>query len=124
MIFGVGIDNIEVKRIKKQIDDSAKFKEKIFTTKEIEYCESKKNYAESFAARFAAKEAFLKAIGTGWSDGLQFIDVEILNDKKGNPQINLQGKAKQIILDNEINNIQVSITHLKEIASAIIILEK
>jgi holo-[acyl-carrier protein] synthase len=124
MIFGVGIDNIEVKRIKKQIDDSTKFKEKIFTTKEIEYCESKKNYAESFAARFAAKEAFLKAIGTGWSNGLQFKDIEILNDKKGKPIIHLQGKAKQIILDNEINNIQVSLSHLKEIATAIIILEK
>ncbi|MCK5052432.1 MAG: 4'-phosphopantetheinyl transferase superfamily protein, partial [Candidatus Cloacimonetes bacterium] len=57
MIFGVGIDNIEVERIKKQIDGSTKFKEKIFTSKEIEYCESKTNYAESFAARFAAKEA-------------------------------------------------------------------
>ena len=124
MIFGVGIDNIEVKRIKKQIDSSSKFKEKIFTAKEIEYCESKKNYAESFAARFAAKEAFLKAIGTGWSEGLQFTDIEILNNKKGKPMVHLQGKAKQIILDNEINNIQVSITHLKEIASAIIILEK
>ena len=85
MIFGVGIDNIEVKRIKKQIDDSTKFKEKIFTVKEIEYCESKKNYAESFAARFAAKEAFLKAIGTGWSNGLQFTDIEILNDENGKP---------------------------------------
>lgn len=124
MIFGVGIDNIEVKRIKKQIDESAKFKEKIFTTKEIEYCESKKNYAESFAARFAAKEAFLKAIGTGWSDGLQFTDIEILNDEKGKPIVYLQGEAKQIILDNEVFNIQVSLTHLKEIASAIIILEK
>lgn len=124
MIFGVGIDNIEVKRIKKQIDGSSKFKEKIFTAKEIEYCESKKNYAESFAARFAAKEAFLKAIGTGWSDGLQFKDIEILNDERGKPMVHLQGKAKQIILDNEINNIQVSITHLKKIASAIIIIEK
>ena len=124
MIFGVGIDSIEVKRIKKQIDCSNKFKEKVFTAKEIEYCESKKNYAESYAARFAAKEAFLKAIGTGWSDGLQFKDIEILNDEKGRPKVYLHGKAKQIILDNELNNIQVSLSHLKEIASAIIILEK
>ena len=124
MIFGIGIDNIEVERIKKQIDGSTKFKEKIFTMNEIDYCESKKNYAESFAARFAAKEAFLKAIGTGWSDGLKFNDIEILNDMKGKPMIHLQGKAKQVILDNEISNIQVSLTHLKEIASAIIIIEK
>ena len=124
MIFGVGIDNIEVARIKKQIDGKTKFKEKIFTLKEIEYCESKKNYAESFAARFAAKEAFLKAIGTGWSNGLQFRDIEVLNDEKGKPKVYLQGEAKQLILDYEISNIQVSLTHIKEIASAIIILEK
>ena len=97
MIFGIGIDNIEVKRIKKQIDGSTKFKEKIFTAEEIEYCESKKNYAESFAVRFAAKEAFLKAIGTGWAEGLQFIDIEILNGEKGKPEIHLHGKAKQIV---------------------------
>ncbi len=124
MIFGVGIDNIEVKRIKKQIDDSTKFKEKIFTVKEIEYCESKKNYAESFAARFAAKEAFLKAIGTGWSNGLQFTDIEILNDENGKPKIYLQGKAKQIIQKNNLENINISMSHLKEIASAIVIIEK
>lgn len=124
MIFGIGIDNIEVERIKKQIDGSNRFKEKIFTAKEIEYCESKKNYAESFAVRFAAKEAFLKAIGTGWSNGLQFKDIEILNDNKGKPIIYLQGKAKQIILDNELGNIHISLSHLKEIATAIIIIEK
>ncbi|MCD6176388.1 MAG: holo-ACP synthase [Candidatus Cloacimonetes bacterium] len=124
MIFGIGIDNIEVVRIKKQINDSVKFKEKIFTAKEIEYCESKKNYTESFAARFAAKEAFLKAIGTGWSNGIQFKDIEILNDKKGKPVIYLHGKAKQIKLDKELGNIQVSLSHLKEIATAIIIIEK
>ena len=124
MIFGVGIDNIEVERIKKQINSSTKFKEKIFTAKEIEYCESKKNYAENFAARFAAKEAFLKAIGTGWGEGLQFQDIEVLNDKKGKPQIYLHEKAKQIILDNKLTKIHVSLSHLKEIASAIIIIEK
>jgi len=124
MIFGIGIDNIEVVRIKKQINDSIKFKDKIFTAKEIKYCESKKNYAESYAVRFAAKEAFLKAIGTGWSNGIQFKDIEILNDKKGKPVVYLHGKAKQIKLDKELGNIQVSLSHLKEIATAIIIVEK
>ncbi len=124
MIYGIGIDNIEVKRIKHQIDGNNKFKEKIFTLNEIEYCESKKNYAESFAARFAAKEAFLKAIGTGWSEGLQFTDIEILNDEKGRPKVYLRGKAKQIMLDNDLNNIQVSLSHTKEMATAIVIIEK
>ncbi|MDA3814468.1 MAG: holo-ACP synthase [Candidatus Cloacimonetes bacterium] len=124
MIFGVGIDDIEVKRIKKQIDGSTKFKEKIFTAKEIEYCESKNNYAESFAARFAAKEAFLKAVGTGWSEGLQFKDIEILNDEKGKPMVHLYGKAKQIIVDIKLGYIHVSLSHLKDVASAIIIIEE
>lgn len=124
MIIGIGIDNIEVKRIKKQIDGSTRFKEKIFTLNEIEYCESKKNYAESFAVRFAAKEAFLKAIGTGWGEGLQFQDIEILNDEKGKPEIHLQGKAKQVIQKNKLTNIQVSLSHIKKIATAIVIIEK
>ncbi|MDP8269666.1 MAG: holo-ACP synthase [Candidatus Tenebribacter davisii] len=123
MIFGIGIDNIEVKRIKKQIDDSVKFKDKIYTLDEIKYCESKRNYAESFAVRFAAKEAFLKAIGTGWSDGLQFNDIEILNDKNGKPKVHLYGKAKQLMVDNDFCNIQISMSHLTEIATAIVIIE-
>ncbi|MDO9577043.1 MAG: holo-ACP synthase [Candidatus Cloacimonadales bacterium] len=124
MIAGVGIDNIEVERIKKQIDGTTKFKENIFTEAEIKYCESKTNYAESFAVRFAAKEAFLKALGTGWRDGLQFKDIEILNDELGKPKAYLHGKAKQIIMDNKLMNIQVSLSHIKKIATAIVIIEK
>ncbi len=93
MIFGVGIDNIEVSRVKKQIDGTTKFKEKIFTSKEIQYCESKKSYAESFAARFAAKEAFFKAIGTGWRGGMQFKEIEIINNDLGKPDILISGKT-------------------------------
>jgi holo-[acyl-carrier protein] synthase len=123
MIFGIGIDNIEVERVKKQLDNNS-FKEKIFSEREIEYCMSKKNYAESFAARFAAKEAFFKAIGTGWRGGLSFQEIEVTNDDLGKPQIRLHGKAKQFAQKNELDTIHVSLTHIKSIAGAVVIIEK
>ena len=125
MIFGIGIDIIEVARIQKQIDsESNSFLKKIFTDKEIEYCESKiKNKAQNFAARFAAKEAFFKALGTGWRDGLSWKDVEIENDELGKPNILLSGKSKKNIQENSISKIHVSLSHINEIAVAVVILE-
>lgn len=122
MIIGVGIDNIEVERIKNQVDNSSNFKEKIFSPQEIEYCESKKNYAESFAARFTAKEAFLKAIGKGWRDGIKFSDIEVLNDKLGKPELFLHNKAKSSISNQD--SIHVSLSHTKEMAFAFVIIER
>ncbi|HPR18015.1 MAG TPA: holo-ACP synthase, partial [Candidatus Cloacimonadota bacterium] len=69
MIFGIGIDQIEVERIKKQLEND-RFRETIFSADEIDYCNSRSNFAESYAARFAAKEAFFKALGTGWRAGM------------------------------------------------------
>ena len=123
MIFGIGIDSIEVERVLKQLENNS-FKEKIFSDKEIEYCSSKKNYAECFAARFAAKEAFFKAIGTGWRGGISFREIEIINDELGKPTLHLHGKAKQFADKNELDKIHVSLTHLKTIAGAIVIIEK
>jgi holo-[acyl-carrier protein] synthase len=125
LIFGIGIDIIEVARIQKQIDsESNSFLKKIFTDKEIEYCESKiKNKAQNFAARFAAKEAFFKALGTGWRDGLSWKDVEIENDELGKPNILLIGKSKIFIQENNISKIHVSLSHINEIAVAVVILE-
>jgi len=123
MIFGIGIDNIEVDRVRKQLEKNG-FKEKIFSPAEIEYCDNRKNFAECYAARFAAKEAFLKAIGTGWRGGLTFNEIEVLNDKLGKPVLKLYGKSKEFAEKNEIDNIHVSLTHLKNYASAIVIIEK
>jgi holo-[acyl-carrier protein] synthase len=123
MIHGIGIDTIEVARIHKQISGSERFKARIFTPAEIEYCEAKKNKAQNYAARFAAKEAFFKALGTGWRGGLAFTQVEIRNDSLGKPEIHLSGKAQELIEAKGITNIQVSLTHLKDIASAIVTLE-
>jgi len=123
MIFGIGIDNIEVDRVRTQLEKN-RFKENIFSPAEIEYCDTRKNSAENYAARFAAKEAFFKAIGTGWRGGLAFNEIEVLNDKLGKPVIKLYGKSKEFAEEKEIDKIHVSLTHLKNYASAIVIIEK
>jgi holo-[acyl-carrier protein] synthase len=124
LIFGTGIDIIEIERVENQISKSAGFKETIFTGGEIEYCESKKNKAQHYAARFAAKEAFFKAIGTGWRDGMAFIEIEIFNNDLGRPEVFLKGKTKETSAKLGINHIHVSLSHIKNLVTAIIILEK
>lgn len=125
MLYGIGIDIIEVKRIEKQVGNEASaFIKKIFTSQEIDYCESKiKNKAQNYAVRFAAKEAFFKALGTGWRDGLSWQDVEITNDELGKPNILVTGKSQTIIQEKNIKHIHVSLSHIKEIAIAVVIME-
>ena len=124
MILGIGIDHIEVERVKARINDNEGLREKLFTPREIEYCESKKFAAQHYAARFAAKEAFFKAVGTGWRNGMAFDEVEITNDDLGRPDLVLHGRAGKTIRENEVTNIQVSLSHTKDFASAIVTLEK
>ena len=95
MIYGIGIDIIEVSRIKKAIDRNNGFKEKIFSGKEINICEAKANKYQSYAARFAAKEAFMKAYASGWIDGISWNEIEILNHENGAPFLNLINKTKR-----------------------------
>ncbi len=123
MIYGTGIDIIEVERIEKALMRDNGFKDKIFTPLEIEYCESKKNKYQHYAARFSAKESFLKAIGTGWRFGIRFADIELFHDELGQPHIRVSGKAEELINNLQISKIHVSLSHLKETASAIVILE-
>jgi holo-[acyl-carrier protein] synthase len=124
LIFGTGIDIIEVNRIHTVMERDIGFKEKIFTKEEITYCEPKKNKHQHYAARFSAKEAFLKAIGTGWRFGIRFADIEVYHDEFGKPLIRLYGKAEELARENGISTIHVSLSHLKEMATAIVILEK
>ncbi len=123
MIEGIGIDHIEVKRIEKSIQ-SAVFVQKIFTANEIEYCSSRKQKSQCYAVRFAAKEAFLKAIGTGLRGKLRFRDIEIVNDALGKPEINLLGEVKKYCAERSLGTIHVSLSHIKDSAMAIVILEK
>ena len=124
MILGIGTDIIEVDRVKNRISKNDGFKENIFTKKEIEYCESKKNKAQHYAARFAAKESFFKAIGIGMRNGMAFCEIEILNNKLGKPEVFLHGKTKKFSKELSIKNIHVSLSHIKNFVTAIITLEK
>lgn len=124
MIYGIGTDIIEVERIKNQLSKNEGLKETLFTPHEIEYCESQKQNEQNYAARYTAKEAFFKALGTGWRYGMQYQNIEIRNDKLGKPEIFLSGKAKDFATKNSFKNIHVSFSHLKEIVNAIVIIEK
>lgn len=117
MVLGVGIDIIEVGRIGKAIA-SQRFAERIFTTRERAYCESKQTQkANSYAARFAAKEAVMKALGTGLSSG-SWQDVEILTEASGKPSVRLGGYFAAIAQEMGVTAIHVSLTHSKEFAAA------
>ena len=96
MIYGIGTDIIEVARIQKVMERDLGFRDKIFTPGEIAYCETKKHKYENYAARFSAKEAFLKAIGTGWRFGIRFGDIDIYHDDLGKPHIQTIGVAKEL----------------------------
>ncbi|MEI6681162.1 MAG: holo-ACP synthase [Bacteroidota bacterium] len=123
MIYGTGTDIIEVARIQKVMERDIGFRDKIFTSGEIAYCETKKNKFQHYAARFSAKESFLKAIGTGWRFGIRFADIEVYHDELGKPYIRAYGKAEELLADLKISKIHVSLSHLKELATAIVILE-
>ena len=124
LIFGLGLDIIEVPRMARNLARTSGLKARLFTEREIAYCESKKRSEEHFAARFAAKEAFLKALGTGWRDGLRFTDIEIVNDERGRPGLAVYGRVKDFCEANGIAGMHVSLSHLKETAAAVVVLEK
>lgn len=123
MIYGIGTDIIEVGRIKAVMEKDIGFREKIFTTGEIAYCETKKFKYENYAARFSAKEAFLKAIGTGWRFGIRFADIDVFHDEFGKPMIRLTGKAEEVSKKEGFSKIHVSLSHIKEMATAVVIVE-
>jgi len=123
LIFGTGIDLVDISRVQRLIDNSEAFVKRVFTQQEQKYCYKKKNYAESFAARFAAKEAFMKALGTGCRDGIGFADIEVSNDELGKPEIVLHDLAREFCENKQIVRINLSLSHSKDLATAIVILE-
>lgn len=124
MIAGIGTDMIEIDRISEKIGKESGFRELVFSKNEIEYCEKRTNKFEHYAARFAAKEAFYKAIGTGWMNGTAFNEIEISNNEKGKPSLVLLGNSALLMAGLKISQIHVSLTHLKSIASAVVIIEQ
>jgi holo-[acyl-carrier protein] synthase len=124
VIVGLGIDIAEVARVKAAIERHGEtFLRRLYTAKEQEYCERFKNKYERYAGRFAAKEAAMKALGTGWSRGVRWVDVEVTREKGGRPTIKLAGEAANIADRLNVKNIVVSITHTADQAFAQVIFE-
>ena len=124
MIVGTGVDLAEVTRIRASIERyGARFVERIYTPGEIAYVERKANRFERYAARFAAKEAGMKAIGTGWRIGVRWQDFEVANLPTGKPTLLLHGVAAQVALRLGVKNVSLSITHTEALGMAHVILE-
>lgn len=122
MIIGIGIDQIEVDRVARKLDDDA-FMTKVFASSELAYCRSRGVPAQSFAARFAAKEALLKALGKGLFDGIDLVDIVVETDESGQPSIQLVESASAAVKDLGQIRIHLSLTHLKDIAAAFVVVE-
>lgn len=124
MIVGSGIDIAEVPRIADSIRRFGdRFLRRVFTEGEIRYCENKANRVERFAARFAAKEAAMKAIGTGWNHGVSWRDIEVCRMPGGRPTVTFHGKAAEFAAKLGTKHIALSLTHTQQFAMAQVILE-
>lgn len=118
-VFGIGIDVVEVSRIAAALDRHGEsFRAKLFTTAERDYCESRSNPAPHYAARFAAKEAIAKALGTGIGSHAAWLDLEIVHNPHGAPHVGLSGAAQSFAHDHGITEIQISLTHTQYYAAA------
>jgi holo-[acyl-carrier protein] synthase len=125
MVYGIGIDLVENGRIEKIIGKwGQKFLQRVFSDREVEYCRRHVQPSIHYGARFAAKEAFLKALGIGLGMGAKLKEIEVVRNNKGKPDIVLSGGAKVQMGEKNITNIHLSLTHTKKYASAIILLEK
>ncbi len=128
MIIGIGTDLIEIERIENIYDKyKEKFLNRVFSKEEIKYSQSKNKKQEiikSLSARFAAKEAFSKALGTGFRDGINMKDISVSLDEYGKPDINVEGKSVELMKNMGINGIHVSLSHVKDYATAMVVLEK
>ncbi len=124
MTVGTGIDIAETQRIEQALERHGdRFSRKIFTPSEIAYCERFKNKAERYAARFAAKEAAFKALGTGWANGIRWLDVEISHQASGKPELLLSGRARELANQLGVTRAVVSISHANRYVVAQVILE-
>ena len=118
-VLGIGTDIIHCKRITRMIEKHGEtFLTRVYTQNEIDYCSGRKAAHQHYAGRWAAKEAVLKALGTGWAHGIQWTDVEVVNQQGGRPLITLTGKAKEISVEQGIEEMMISISHCKHYATA------
>jgi holo-[acyl-carrier protein] synthase len=124
MIIGSGIDLVEIGRIQQSIDRyGSRFLDRVYTRAEQAYCRGKRKSAESFAARFAAKEAGAKALGTGISYGVSWLEIEVVREPSGRPNLQFHGRAAQIAARLGVARAALSITHTDGLAMASVLLE-
>jgi holo-[acyl-carrier protein] synthase len=125
MIVSIGIDIVEVYRIRETMTRTPRFTERVFTPYERDYCDTKgAAAAQSYAARFAAKEAFLKALKTGWSGKITWHDIEVISNENRVPSLKIKGEALEILADLGAEKIHLSMSHTTEHAVAQVILER
>lgn len=124
MILGSGVDLCEVPRMEAAVvRHGNRFLERIFTAREIAYADRKANRFERYAARFAAKEAGMKALGTGWHGGIAWRDFEVINLPSGRPTLEFHGRAAEVAAKLGVRHVALSLTHTKEQALAMVVLE-
>ncbi|HKS94505.1 MAG TPA: holo-ACP synthase [Terriglobia bacterium] len=124
MIVGTGVDIAETVRIEHVLGrHGERFAARVFTPEEIAYCEKFKNKAERYAARFAAKEAAFKALGTGWGNGVRWLDVEVVHQPSGKPELVLRGRAEELARELGVTRTAVSISHADHYVVAQVIFE-
>lgn len=124
MIAGIGTDIVAFDRFQRFMDEgNSALLQRLFTERERAVCESRKTSAACYAARFAAKEAFLKALGSGLRDGLAWLDMEVINDDLGKPELQLSGRAKEIFSAKKLSKIFLSLSHDGGYAVAMVVLE-
>lgn len=122
-VIGIGIDQVEVQRVRDAIDrHPQRFPARVYTDEEIDYCRRGAHAAQRFAARFAAKEAVMKALATGWSAGVTFRDIEVLRSEAGAPSVRLSGEAQELAQRLGVLRIHLSMTHTAEHALAMVVL--
>ena len=124
MIVGTGIDIIEVQRVAEKVSDRDGFRDKVFSKEEILYCEQAADPNQHYAARFAAKEAFLKATGDGLMLVYDLHEIEVTHDEKGRPGLVLTGSLKTLAQQRGWNKIHVSLSHVRAMACAVVIIEQ
>ena len=122
---GLGVDIVEIERMRSILERTKSFAEKVFSEAERTYCDKKSNPAAHYATRFAAKEAVVKALGTGFSDGIWVRDIEVVRTAKGRPQVVLSGRAKEVAEQQGVREISISLsyTHTEAVACAMAITE-
>ena len=124
MVVGVGVDMVEVARVQRALEEpktGRRFRDRVYTEKEILYCERRQRKYESYAGRFAAKEAVMKALGRGWGSKVGWLDIEILPAPGGKPEIYLHNKTSAFAQELGIHRFSLSITHTEQFAMAYVI---